>query len=58
MDKIIGNVSPGFLKCLFFACSRSVSYAFTSVAARLRSLRTDDPLRKGHPRSIKQQLEL
>ena len=28
-----------------------------SVAARLRSLRTDDPSSKGHPRSIKQELE-
>ena len=28
-----------------------------SVAARLRSLRTNDPL-KGHPRPIKQKLEL
>ena len=29
-----------------------------SVAAHLRSLRLDDPFNKGHPRSIKQQLEL
>ena len=29
-----------------------------SVAARLRSLRSDDPLSKGHPRSSKQGLEL
>ena len=29
-----------------------------SVAARLRSLRSDDPLSKGHPRSMKQGLEL
>ena len=29
-----------------------------SVAARPRSLRTDDSLSKGHPKSIKQQLEL
>ena len=29
-----------------------------TVAARLRSLRSDDPLSKGHPRSIKQGLEL
>ena len=28
------------------------------VAARLRSLRSDDPLSKGHPRSIKQGLQL
>ena len=28
-----------------------------SVAARLRSLRTNDPLSKGHPRSINQELE-
>ena len=28
------------------------------VAARLRNLRSDDPLGKGHPRSIKQGLEL
>ena len=28
-----------------------------SVAARLRSRRSDDPLSKGHPRSIKQELE-
>ena len=28
-----------------------------AVAARLRSLRSDDPLSKGHPRSIKQELE-
>ena len=28
-----------------------------TVAAHLRSLRPDDPLSKGHPRSIKQQLE-
>ena len=28
------------------------------VAARLRSLRSDDPLSKGHPRPIKQGLEL
>ena len=34
-------------------CKRRVS-----VTARLRSLRSDDPLNKGHPRSIKQQLEL
>ena len=27
------------------------------VAARLRSLRSDDPSSKGHPRSIKQELE-
>ena len=30
---------------------------FAAVAARLRSLRTDDPLSKGHPRSVKQELE-
>ena len=30
---------------------------FLPVAARLRSLRSDDPLNKGHPRSIKQELE-
>ena len=29
-----------------------------SVAAHLRSLRSDDPLRKGHPRPIKQRLKL
>ena len=29
-----------------------------AVAARLRSLRSDDPLNKGHPRPIKQNLEL
>ena len=29
-----------------------------AVAARLQSLRSDDPLSKGHPRSIKQGLEL
>ena len=29
-----------------------------SVAAYLRSLRADDPLNKGHPRSVKQKLEL
>ena len=29
-----------------------------SVAAHLRSLRSDDPLNKGHPRPIKQKLEL
>ena len=28
------------------------------VAAYLRSLRADDPLNKGHPRSVKQKLEL
>ena len=28
-----------------------------TVAARLRSLRTNDPLNKGHPRSIWQKLE-
>ena len=28
------------------------------VAARLRSLRTDDPLNKGHPRSIEKEVEL
>ena len=27
------------------------------VAAHLRSLRSDDPLSKGHPRSIEQELE-
>ena len=30
----------------------------TSVAAHLRSLRSDDPLSKGHPRPIKQRLKL
>ena len=29
-----------------------------SVAAPLRSLRTDDPLNKGHPRSIEKEVEL
>ena len=28
-----------------------------SVAAHLQSLRSDNPLSKGHPRSIKQELE-
>ena len=28
------------------------------VAARLRSLRTNDPLNKGHPRSIEKEIEL
>ena len=28
-----------------------------SVAAYLRSLRSDDPLNKGHPRSVEQDLE-
>ena len=34
-----------------------VSFFRDGVAARLRSLRSDDPLNKGHPRSIKQELE-
>ena len=29
-----------------------------SVAAHLRSLRTDDPLNKGHPKSIEKEVEL
>ena len=29
----------------------------TAVAARLRSLRSDDPLSEGHPRFIEQELE-
>ena len=29
-----------------------------AVAARLRSLRTNDPLNKGHPRSIEKEIEL
>ena len=29
-----------------------------SVAARLRSLGTNDPLNKGHPRSIEKEIEL
>ena len=34
-----------------------LSKRWGSVAERLRSLRTDDPSSKGHPRSIKQELE-
>ena len=34
-----------------------ITEKMVTVAARLRSLRTDDPL-KGHPRPIKQKLEL
>ena len=36
---------------------RRDSVGFVVVAARLRSLRSDDPLSKGQPRSIKQELE-
>ena len=32
-------------------------FMLQAVATRLRSLRSDDPLNKGHPRSIKQELE-
>ena len=34
-----------------------LSKSWANVAARLRSLRSDDPSSKGHPRSIKQELE-
>ena len=45
-----------------FAIRRSkitspVAPAKLTVAARLRSLRSDDPSSKGHPRSIKQESE-
>ena len=34
------------------------SFAISVVAAHLRSLRSDDPLSKGHPRPIKQRIKL
>ena len=39
------------------ASSKFVYSDKARVAARLRSLRSDDPSSKGHPRSIKQELE-
>ena len=50
---------PFLLYSLMFHLFLTAVYSLnTSVVARLRSLRTDDPLSKGHPRSINQELEL
>ena len=46
--------------CLNYFMFLTSRYSFLKkvhVAARLRSLRSNDPSSKGHPRSIKQELE-
>ena len=52
-----------FRYCWFSACSKNLGHQglfpiMEVVAARLRSLRTNDPLNKGHPRSIEKEIEL
>ena len=42
---------------IFFEATSASTWFVTPVAAGVRSLRSDDPLKKGHPRSIKQGLE-
>ena len=41
-----------------FTALRETAAMYVSLAALLRSLRADDPLGKGHPRSINQELDL
>ena len=65
---ILGIIRPyWWIKCYLSLIMRTCVYLShllsvqrprkLAVAARLRSLRSDDPLSKGHPRSIKQGLE-
>ena len=42
----------------FLESERIQTFLNAFVAARLRSPRTDDPLNKGHPRSIEKEVEL
>ena len=41
-----------------YSGDKKIQTGILIVAARLRSLRSDDPPSKGHPRSIKQEVEL
>ena len=54
----VGKVGKYDDKTEYFEKKNAFIFLKDIVAARLRSLRTDDPLRKGHSRSIKKELEL
>ena len=59
LSRFSSILTPQVIQLQFLPFRRSFHFfEELSVAARLRSLRTNDPLNKGHPRSIEMEIEL